>query len=49
LNETRLPLAEIASQAGFGSVRRFNAAFAELYGRPPSAIRRQKPVQVGDA
>jgi AraC family transcriptional regulator of adaptative response / DNA-3-methyladenine glycosylase II len=49
LNETRLPLAEIALQSGFGSVRRFNAAFADLYGRPPSAIRRQRPVQVGDA
>ena len=39
LDETALPLGEIAIKAGFGSVRRFNAAFAGLYGRPPSAIR----------
>lgn len=42
LNDTRLPLTEIALQAGFGSVRRFNAAFAELYGRAPSSFRRAK-------
>lgn len=43
LNDTTLPLTEIASQAGFGSVRRFNAAFAKLYGRAPSTIRRPRP------
>ena len=41
LNETDLPMTEIADRAGFGSLRRFNAAFAELYKRPPSAIRRK--------
>jgi len=40
LDDTTLPLTEIAFQAGFGSVRRFNATFAQLYGRPPSLIRR---------
>ena len=40
LDETALPMTDIARQAGFGSVRRFNAAFSSLYGRPPSAIRR---------
>lgn len=45
LNETNLPMAEIAVRAGFGSVRRFNAAFAELYGRPPSALRRQRSTE----
>lgn len=40
LDETALPVAEVAARAGFGSVRRFNAAFARLYGRPPTAIRR---------
>lgn len=34
------PLQEIALRAGFGSVRRFNAAFLKLYGRPPSSFRR---------
>ncbi len=40
LDETTLPITEIAFKAGFGSVRRFNAAFQKLYGRPPSSMRR---------
>lgn len=40
LDETALPLNAVAERAGFGSVRRFNAAFSKLYGRPPSSIRR---------
>ena len=40
VHETRLPMAEVALAAGFGSVRRFNATFRRLYGRPPSALRR---------
>src|SRR6266436_4495530 len=31
LDETGLPMTEIAMQAGFGSLRRFNSAFAEIY------------------
>lgn len=42
LNETGLSMTEIAFQAGFSSLRRFNAAFRELYGRPPSALRRKQ-------
>ena len=42
LNETGLPMTEIAMQAGFGSLRRFNSVFAEVYGRPPSAICRKQ-------
>src|ERR1700742_999081 len=42
LNETSLPMTEIAMQAGFGSLRRFNSLFAEVYGRPPSEIRRKR-------
>jgi AraC family transcriptional regulator of adaptative response / DNA-3-methyladenine glycosylase II len=42
LDETDLPMAEVALRAGFGSVRRFNAVFAEVYRRPPTAIRRQR-------
>jgi len=41
LDGTGLAITEIAFKAGFGSLRRFNAAFAELYGRPPSAVRRK--------
>lgn len=43
LTETELTMTEIALQAGFGSLRRFNALFAEVYRRPPGAIRRKKP------
>jgi len=41
LNDTDLPMAEIASRSGFRSVRRFNAAFLELHDRPPSTLRRK--------
>jgi AraC family transcriptional regulator, regulatory protein of adaptative response / methylated-DNA-[protein]-cysteine methyltransferase len=40
LDQTRLPMTEIALRAGFASLRRFNSVFAEVYRRPPSAIRR---------
>ncbi|MEZ5857135.1 MAG: Ada metal-binding domain-containing protein [Hyphomicrobiaceae bacterium] len=45
LDETDLPMIEIALRAGFGSLRRFNATFSEMYGRPPSAIRRRRCTQ----
>jgi AraC family transcriptional regulator of adaptative response / DNA-3-methyladenine glycosylase II len=41
LHETRLPMAEIALAAGFGSIRRFNETFQDLFGRPPTALRRE--------
>lgn len=41
LSETDMPITEIALASGFGSIRRFNAAFGKLYGATPSAIRRQ--------
>ncbi len=41
LDGTDLPMAEIALRAGFRSLRRFNAVFAEIYRMPPTAIRRQ--------
>lgn len=42
LDETTLPVTEIAFRAGFGSIRRFNSVFLELYGRWPSALRKPK-------
>ena len=42
IDETSLSMTEIAMQAGFGSVRRFNSAFAEVYGRAPTDIRRTR-------
>jgi AraC family transcriptional regulator, regulatory protein of adaptative response / methylated-DNA-[protein]-cysteine methyltransferase len=41
LDETGLPMTEVAMRAGFGSLRRFNAVFAEVYRRSPSEIRRR--------
>lgn len=41
LNETVLPITDIAFASGFGSLRRFNAAFSGLYGKTPSELRRQ--------
>ncbi|GAB3541449.1 DNA-3-methyladenine glycosylase 2 [Noviherbaspirillum agri] len=43
LQETQLPMAEVAYAAGFGSVRRFNALFALRYGMVPGEIRRAAP------
>ncbi len=40
IHETRLPMTEIAFAAGFGSVRRFNETFADLFKRAPSELRR---------
>jgi AraC family transcriptional regulator of adaptative response / DNA-3-methyladenine glycosylase II len=40
IHETRLPMAEVALAAGFGSVRRFNETFQQLFARPPAALRR---------
>lgn len=40
LDETELSMTDIALKAGFGSLRRFNAVFAETYKRPPTALRR---------
>lgn len=40
LDQTKLPMMEVAARAGFASLRRFNAVFAEVYRRTPSDIRR---------
>jgi len=40
LDETDKPMTEIALLAGFLSLRRFNAVFADVYGRAPREIRR---------
>jgi AraC family transcriptional regulator of adaptative response / DNA-3-methyladenine glycosylase II len=40
IHETSLPMAEVALAAGFNSVRRFNEAFLQLFGRAPATLRR---------
>jgi AraC family transcriptional regulator of adaptative response / DNA-3-methyladenine glycosylase II len=53
IHETRLPMAQVALAAGFGSVRRFNETFQQLYARPPASLRRlggpDQPVGHGEA
>ena len=39
LDETDLSITEVAFQSGFGSVRRFNAAFRDLYHMSPTEYR----------
>jgi AraC family transcriptional regulator of adaptative response / DNA-3-methyladenine glycosylase II len=41
IHETQMPLANVALAAGFGSVRRFNEVFRDLFHRPPGALRRK--------
>lgn len=40
IHETRMPMTEVALAAGFGSLRRFNEVFRDLFDRPPTALRR---------
>ncbi|MBU6499347.1 MAG: methylphosphotriester-DNA--protein-cysteine methyltransferase family protein [Rhodospirillales bacterium] len=44
LDMTGLPMSDIALRAGFGSLRRFNAVFSQVYRWPPSAMRRPRSV-----
>ena len=45
LTETSLPITDIAFASGFGSVRRFNDAIAQSYGRSPRDLRRKTLVE----
>ena len=40
IDETRLPMAQVALASGFQSIRRFNDVVRKLYGRTPSELRR---------
>lgn len=40
IDETELPMNEVAIASGYGSVRRFNAGIVKVYHRTPSQIRR---------
>jgi AraC family transcriptional regulator of adaptative response / DNA-3-methyladenine glycosylase II len=41
IHETRLPMTEVALASGFGSLRRFNEVFHDLFHRAPRDIRRK--------
>jgi AraC family transcriptional regulator, regulatory protein of adaptative response / DNA-3-methyladenine glycosylase II len=40
LDETALPITEVAAAAGFGSLRTFNAQVKRAFGRPPRELRK---------
>jgi len=42
IDDGRLPMAEVALAAGFGSVRRFNEVFAAVHGETPAARRKRR-------
>ena len=51
IDETTLPMSQIALASGFGSVRRFNAGIRKVYHRTPTQIRRlvrQTTIQPGN-
>jgi AraC family transcriptional regulator of adaptative response / DNA-3-methyladenine glycosylase II len=43
IHETHMSMADVALAAGFGSVRRFNEVFRDLFHRAPSDLRRRAP------
>jgi AraC family transcriptional regulator of adaptative response / DNA-3-methyladenine glycosylase II len=45
IDQTGLPMKDIAVAAGFGSVRRFNDTFQQTYGRPPRELRRGREAE----
>jgi methylphosphotriester-DNA--protein-cysteine methyltransferase len=46
IEQTDLPLTQVALAAGFSSVRRFNSAFRAMYGRAPSQLRPRRTHQL---
>ncbi|MEZ6022276.1 MAG: AlkA N-terminal domain-containing protein [Hyphomonadaceae bacterium] len=49
LNETALPITEIAFASGFRSLRRFNTTMKDRYGAPPSKMRGRKAIERGES
>ena len=46
IDTTTLSMTQVAAEAGFGSLRSFNAAFTEVYRCPPTALRRRNSASV---
>lgn len=49
LTETALPVTQVALASGFNSLRRFNAAFLDGCGMPPSTLRKRREEAPGTA
>ncbi len=48
IDQTAMPMSEIALVSGYGSVRRFNDAFQRTYGRSPRELRRKTDPRASD-
>ena len=48
LQDTAMPVSEIAFASGFRSIRRFNALFRTRFGRAPSALRRARSTAMSE-
>jgi AraC family transcriptional regulator of adaptative response / DNA-3-methyladenine glycosylase II len=48
IHDTQMPMTDVASAAGFSSVRRFNETFLQLFHRPPRALRRKSARDEGE-
>jgi AraC family transcriptional regulator of adaptative response / DNA-3-methyladenine glycosylase II len=42
IHDTHLSMTDVAFASGFGSIRRFNETFQQLFGRSPGALRRER-------
>ncbi len=49
LEETALPMEDVAAAAGYGSARRLRAAMRQSFARPPGALRRRVPAPADGA
>jgi AraC family transcriptional regulator, regulatory protein of adaptative response / DNA-3-methyladenine glycosylase II len=49
IHDTSLTMTEVALASGFGSVRRFNETFRQLFRRPPAALRHSSGIASSDA
>jgi AraC family transcriptional regulator of adaptative response / DNA-3-methyladenine glycosylase II len=49
INETSLPMADVAMSSGFSSIRSFNETIRDTYDRSPSELRRDSASQNGTA
>jgi AraC family transcriptional regulator, regulatory protein of adaptative response / DNA-3-methyladenine glycosylase II len=47
IDETQLPITQIAFAAGFKSIRRFNSAFQQTFSRAPRDLRRKRAIEHG--
>lgn len=49
IHDSELSMTEVALASGFSSLRRFNESFKEMFGRPPSELRRRRILSASPA